>query len=151
MRVSHIARIDKEHVICVYYRRYLFLLNIPTGKLVSEFELPQPIPEGSQWPEEVYIKDITVMTPANKGACRYEAVLVVEKWGLLNIALEKDLGTGIFTFSCTDKHPDLEKEFGNIYSVFKCLKPGVVMFMNRDRKMNVYDTVTRQVLKRITI
>ena len=87
IRVTKLMRLDKNHVLCVYYRRVLYIIHLPSLTFPSFFELPQPIPEGSQWPEEIYIKDACILTPSKNERNQVELVLAVEKWGLLNVLI----------------------------------------------------------------
>ncbi|TNV81596.1 hypothetical protein FGO68_gene6700 [Halteria grandinella] len=145
IRVTQLLRLDKDRVLVVYYRRTLMILNLNTLDIAGDFEVPQPIPEGSHWPEEVYIKDTCILkaTQTTTTLC-----LAVEKLGIVTISIT-EVGNNAFTFKHEETHT-LE-DYSTIYWVGKALAEDTILFLNRDKKVYLYHLPSRSVLKKILI
>ena len=144
IRISHILRINENYVLLVNYRRFLYLFHIPTLSIVASMDIPQPILEGANWPEEIYIKDAVILGTSH-GKAKF--AFAIEKMGIVIVEL-KDAGDK-FEFKILEEHK-LE-EHGTIYSVGKALREGVLVFTTRERKFYIYDTITRLVIEQIII
>ena len=59
--MTQLIRVDKHHVLCLYYRNALALVHLPTMKVVSMYEYPpyQADPEG--YSENVIIHDLIML------------------------------------------------------------------------------------------
>jgi hypothetical protein len=145
IKVSQLHRIDENHVLIVFYRRSLMVMNLNTLAIVSDIDLPQPISESSQWPEEIYIKDLCFLNEDSKAL---KLCIAVEKAGLMIVDLERKADGG-FAFTHRETH-ELQN-YQTIYWVRRGTSEGLVLFFNRDKKAYVYNLSTKTVVGKIII
>ena len=80
---------------------------------------------------------------------RAEMIFSIDNMGLVNIAIQRKPDKNGFDFIMSEKHK--LSEFGKLFSIGRALKPGVIMFMCSEKKMFVYDTYLKKILKKIII